>query len=434
MTSLLRPRNRSLPSILIGLVVVSLSSPAAAAPGRRPRPPVIQSVTVAPAHPSTDTTVTAVVDATDPQGYAITLSYQWLRNGVLLSGRSGRTLDLSGTGNGDRGDRISVKVVASNGGARSRPATSAPVDVVNSPPDAAPASGTTSRGQPVTLTLSASDPDGDALNFTASQPSSGSIGTVGPRHCDGDGCAAPVTYTPPAILCNGSDRFSYRASDGQLGSQPATASVAIHTMRTKTVLRLAPPPRIVPYRHRLSLTARLSRFAAGASLTLYRKTPGSAWSAVGRGDPKADGTISFHVRLEQRTSLLVRSSGDNCYLPAASATAAVSVRAKVAGRLMGSQATERGYARYGRSATPHYVAAVLPVHPGGGAVFIWERKDAAGWHPYLRQDATLDAHSRLSVFMTSGVMNGTKYRVRVGWRGGEGNAPAWSRWARFIRV
>ena len=86
----------------------------------------------------------------------------------------------------------------------------------------------------VTVTLTASDVDGDPLTFSIdSGPTNGSLGTIGTPICDGltpSSCAATVDYTPDPDY-NGSDSFTYIANDGGAGSTgdslPATVSVSI---------------------------------------------------------------------------------------------------------------------------------------------------------------------------------------------------------------
>ncbi|HKY50859.1 MAG TPA: hypothetical protein VJP45_06355, partial [Candidatus Limnocylindria bacterium] len=97
-------------------------------------PPAMVSATIAPASPDTDDVLTATAVAQDPDGDAITYSYQWTRNGVDIAGATGATLDLGRPGNGDRGDAIAVRVTASDGGSTSDPLTSASVTVANTPP------------------------------------------------------------------------------------------------------------------------------------------------------------------------------------------------------------------------------------------------------------------------------------------------------------
>lgn len=133
--------------------------------------PVEGTVALTPASPRTDQTLTATPSGfSDPDGDPITYAYRWLRNGTVISGATGGTLDLSQAGNGNRGDALRVEVTATDSiGATSDPAD-ATVTVVNT----APATGTVSikPSAPATNdTLTAvpkdyADVDGDALSYT----------------------------------------------------------------------------------------------------------------------------------------------------------------------------------------------------------------------------------------------------------------------------
>ena len=85
--------------------------------------PVVDSVTITNTL-RTFTVATTNVVAHDDDGDSLTYDYQWLKNGVDLTGETGSTLALGVAGNGDRGDQISVRVTASDG-----VATSAATDV-----------------------------------------------------------------------------------------------------------------------------------------------------------------------------------------------------------------------------------------------------------------------------------------------------------------
>jgi DNA-binding beta-propeller fold protein YncE len=83
-------------------------------------PPVITSLASTPSAPRTNDTLRAEASAIDPDfpeapgaGQAVTLTYEWLRNGVVVPGEAGSTLDLSTVG--DRGDTITARVTASDG-------------------------------------------------------------------------------------------------------------------------------------------------------------------------------------------------------------------------------------------------------------------------------------------------------------------------------
>jgi DNA-binding beta-propeller fold protein YncE len=98
--------------------------------------PVITSLVIVPNAPRTDETLRVDVSASDPDfperpgaGQAVTLTYEWLRNGVVVAGQAGSTFDLSQQG--DRGDTITVRVTASDGDLST--VASASVVVANTP-------------------------------------------------------------------------------------------------------------------------------------------------------------------------------------------------------------------------------------------------------------------------------------------------------------
>ncbi|MFA9432480.1 putative Ig domain-containing protein [Egicoccus sp. AB-alg2] len=130
--------------------------------------PVLSSVTIDQSAPRTDDTLTVSVQASDADGDPLTYEYQWRKNGVALPGETGDRLDLSKSGNGDRGDAISVRVTVSDGQAEDQ-RTSSQVTIVNSPPvfgqDLPNRSDT--EGASVSIVAGASDADGDTLTYSA---------------------------------------------------------------------------------------------------------------------------------------------------------------------------------------------------------------------------------------------------------------------------
>ena len=75
--------------------------------------PLDGTVALTPAEPRTNQTVTATPSGFhDPDGDPLTYQYTWSRNGTVIAGQTSSTLDLSQPGRGDRGDEISVRVVA----------------------------------------------------------------------------------------------------------------------------------------------------------------------------------------------------------------------------------------------------------------------------------------------------------------------------------
>ena len=133
-------------------------------------PPVVDSASITPVAPVTDDTLTAQVASHDADGNTLTTSYQWSRNGTPIAGATGATLNLATAGNGDRGDLIRVTVSVNDGTVSSAPSTSDPVTIVNSPPvfstDLADRSSDT-VGDLVNLDADATDADGDAVTYSA---------------------------------------------------------------------------------------------------------------------------------------------------------------------------------------------------------------------------------------------------------------------------
>jgi hypothetical protein len=125
---------------------------------------MVSSVAIDNGSPQTNDTLSAVVAASDADGDAVALQYQWLLGGAPIDGATGAALDLSQAGNGDHGDLISVEVRAGDGEARSAWSAGDPVTIGNTSPqiNAAtivydPATGT------ATVDTSSSDADSDPL-------------------------------------------------------------------------------------------------------------------------------------------------------------------------------------------------------------------------------------------------------------------------------
>ena len=101
-------------------------------------------------------------------------------------------------------------------------------------PRASAAPVTTNEDTPVTVTLSATDPDSDPIvDFhVTSGPTNGSLGSVSAIDCvtNAPACTETLTYTPDPNA-NGTDSFDFTAEDDQNEtSSPATASITINAV------------------------------------------------------------------------------------------------------------------------------------------------------------------------------------------------------------
>lgn len=130
--------------------------------------PAVISATIAPTSPDTNDVLTVTVVAQDPDGDPLTYSYQWTKNGDDIAGAMGATLDLGLSGNGDHGDRIAVRVTATDGSATSAPLTSASVTVINSAPSVSVSLDPIkpSHKDMLTATVAVSDADLDSVTLT----------------------------------------------------------------------------------------------------------------------------------------------------------------------------------------------------------------------------------------------------------------------------
>jgi len=86
----------------------------------------------------------------------------------------------------------------------------------NRPPTAVSQSITVDEDTSAAITLQASDPDGNVLSYTYTQPSHGTVTGVAPN----------VSYQPAADY-NGPDSFTFTVNDGRGGSASATVSITI---------------------------------------------------------------------------------------------------------------------------------------------------------------------------------------------------------------
>jgi len=168
--------------------------------------PSIVGVTVTPGGPRRGDTLTASVEARDPDDDKLVYTYQWLRSGSEIPGATGPTLparDLR------KGNRIVVRATASDGEITTAPAESSPATILNTPPRvlAAPSGRSAPDGQ-LTYRIAAEDPDGDALTYTLS-PNAPKGMAIHPT----DGT---IVWRPGATE-SGTHRFTVTISDGDGG-------------------------------------------------------------------------------------------------------------------------------------------------------------------------------------------------------------------------
>ena len=165
---------------------------------------------------SEDTAFTGQLTATDPDGDTLTFTLATSPAGgsVTISPAGAFTYTPAADANGT--DTFSFAV--SDGTASATAAVSVTINPVNDPPTAHGTAITVDQGATVSGTLSASDSDGDPLNFNlVTGPGKGSVSLAD----DGS-----FTYQADSDA-SGSDTFSFTVSDGHAQSPPATVTVII---------------------------------------------------------------------------------------------------------------------------------------------------------------------------------------------------------------
>jgi len=251
--------------------------------------PIIDGLTLAPNVPRTNDLLQANVVAHNPDGNPVALSYEWSRNGTVISGAASSALYLSTSGVGDRGDTISVKVKASDG--QLSATASASVVVADSPPtvtvalsDASPMTNSL-----LTATATASDPDGDSLTYTFRWQVNGvTVETAtGPNPADGFDLS----------LTGNGDRgdtltVQVTATDGTLESAPASASAVVMNSAPVVSASLSDP---TPDKKDVLVATAIAEDADGDPLTLIY-----VWrvnGAVTRTTTTAESTDDFDLGL-----------------------------------------------------------------------------------------------------------------------------------------
>ncbi len=172
-----------------------------------------------------DTPAPVVLTAMDPDGSPLTYSIiKGPEHGALSGAEPNLTYTPSPNYNGP--DGFTFK--ASDGTADSMPASmSIMVAPVDDPPTANGDNVTVKEDASSSITLTGSDPDGDALAFTVVRA---------PTHGKLSGNAPNLTYTPDPNF-SWLDSFTFKVSDGKTESVPATVLISVAPANDPPVAR-----------------------------------------------------------------------------------------------------------------------------------------------------------------------------------------------------
>jgi len=188
-------------------------------------PPVTHDQSV-----ETDEDISVAINlvAGDVDGDALTWSIGTPQHGALTGTAPNLIYAPALNYNGPDGFTFTVSdgVLASN-----TATVSITVTPVNDPPVANGQSVAAQGGVSQVITLSASDVDGDPLNWIVGTPLHGTL----------TGTAPNLTYTASGGY-NGADSFTFKVNDGQLDSLPATVSITVTSINHPPVVQVVRAP------------------------------------------------------------------------------------------------------------------------------------------------------------------------------------------------
>lgn len=180
----------------------------------------------------------------------------------------------------------------------------------NQPPFAQNVSATTAAGNSVSLTLPASDPDLDLLSYkVVSLPEHGTLS---------DPNGGPILSAPYTLLANGNlviyepnmgfggvDTFLFRADDGQIGSNTATASVTVLNPAAFPFAETfdAGPPLVNHWSANSSATGRIRVTTSDAPIGVYHAELDSAASST-----FANNELTLVINLAGQSNVLLQYS------------------------------------------------------------------------------------------------------------------------------
>jgi hypothetical protein len=125
-------------------------------------PEIIEEVRIEPKIAYSNCDLKAFVKTHDADGNSMSYSYQWERNGVVLTEEK---TDVLAQGRFKRGETIAVTVTPQDGESEGMPRKSQPVTIANGPPIITSSPPQKTNGNIYTYQVTANDPDNDPIVF-----------------------------------------------------------------------------------------------------------------------------------------------------------------------------------------------------------------------------------------------------------------------------
>jgi trimeric autotransporter adhesin len=258
-----------------------------------------------------DTAVTITLTGSDVDGDALTFAVAaGPADGSLgaISQLTDTTAEVTYTPDADFNGSDSFTFTVNDGTVDSAAATvEITINRVNDAPEADDTAATTDEDTAVTITLTGSDVDGDALTFAvAAGPTNGSLGAI----MQLTDTTAEVTYTPDPDF-NGSDSFTFTVNDGTVDSNPASVDITVNPVNDPPSFTSGPDQSVIE--------------DAGPQIV-------TGWATDIQAGPanESDQTLTFNVTANSNPALFsdgpaIDSSGTLTYTPAADTTGTATI-------------------------------------------------------------------------------------------------------------
>ena len=179
-----------------------------------------------------DTVVTVNLDATEIDGDNYSFSIVTQPTNGTLGGVSGNQVEYTPNANWNGTDTFTFEATDDRTFRRNVATATITINPVNDAPEANDVTASmdenkiAGRYQPVTITLDATDVEGDALTYSVvGDVTNGTLGSVSTNQ---------IIYTPTQDW-NGEDTFTYKANDGTADSNTATVTVTVTSVNDAPV-------------------------------------------------------------------------------------------------------------------------------------------------------------------------------------------------------
>lgn len=184
--------------------------------------PLVLNLKFDPPSPRAGDRLSILAEVTDSDRHEVTLSYRWLKNGILIQDGSSFQLAPEEL---QRGDRIAVEVVPHDGRAEGTTARSEELTIGNGVPHITSTPTFTTEGASLQYLVTAVDPDRDPLTFALRAAPPGMII---------DDKTGRLVWTPTPES-KGSYRVRVEVSDGHDGMAPQEFDVAVPSSPTASI-------------------------------------------------------------------------------------------------------------------------------------------------------------------------------------------------------